>query len=90
MLIEVGLVRTVGELKELLTQRREAWADPRAGPLRLLYNGHLMDDDEPVDESWCSSFAVAMETRPRNTARDVTETLRRKLHEQYAPTGSRE
>jgi len=84
MLVEVGLVRTVGELKELLTRRREAWSDPQAGPLRLLYNGHLMEDDEPVDESWCSSFAVAMESRPRNTAEEVTELLRRKLHEQYA------
>ena len=60
--VDVNGVTTVGELKDRIRRRRTAWAGLVA--LRLMYMGHLVDDQTTVDESWAKSFVVAMEDRP--------------------------
>ncbi len=57
--VDVHGVTTVAELKERIRKRRAAWAGLPS--LRVMYKGHLVEDDTPVDESWAKSFVVAME-----------------------------
>jgi len=68
MSIDIGGVTSVAELKERIRKRRPAWAELKDRDLRLLYRGHLAQDDAEVDETWTKSFVVAMEGRPGETA----------------------
>ena len=79
--VDVNGVTTVGELKDRIRRRRAAWAGLVA--LRLVYMGHLVDDQTTVDESWAKSFVVAMEDRPS------TDSLRPSLTETATETDMR-